>query len=154
MPSSENIYKIIGDLTDEIANLRVDLSETHKEVRDLRETLTSRVPASDSGIVPEETAKAEVAATARVVTTDEVEPEEEDQVFTGVRDFRGNKLYLHDLVTLRTPSGGIFAIRNKYQKGDTAVISGVTNNYDIKVKDPKSPKLQHTVRKGSNVVKL
>ena len=157
MTKTENIYKVIGELIEEINNLRIDLSATKKEVFDLRQALASHVPSTEeegTAVAPEQATKTEVAPTARVVTTEEYEPEEEDRVYSGVRDHHGNKLYLHDLVTLRTSSGGIFAIRGKYQKGDTAYISGVTSNYDIKVKDPNSPKLQHTVRKGMNVDKL
>ena len=158
---TENIYEIISDLSDLIIDLQVDLSETKKQVRILREVLTGEgEPAEATTVQAEplreasEDRRPTTQSVARRVETAEETLEENDlSLYTGVTDFYGKKLYLNDLVILRTSSGGLFATRRNYQKGDTAIVCGVTRNKDIKVRDPINKDIKETVRKGDSVIR-
>ena len=146
---SENIYEIISDLSNLIIDLQVDLSETKKQVRILREVLTGQGAPAEATTVQAEPLR---EVPRRVERTEE---EEEDNLslYTGVTDYHGRKLHLNDLVILRTSSGGVFARRRHYQKGDRAIVCGVTRNKDIKVRDPTNQDINPTVRKGDSVIR-
>ena len=175
--TTDNIYDLVKDLTNEIKNLRVDLRETKEVVKQLLRKGTSPIASDDSSErVP--TPPANIVSSGEGSDDrlymfrndgddceslhdylgennhDLDESDITERIDTGVRDSKRKRLYVNDRVRLNTNSSGIFFLNRQYRKGDIVTVIGPTKNGYIKVIDASVPGIRHTVRKGAKVTNL
>ena len=135
----EQLIKEVRDLKIGLADTKKQLAKTTAESKELRKLLTAE--------------KERTTANGNTPKGDSSIEAKPPGIPTGITDERGEELFLDDIVRLITPSTGSFLRLNKFQKGDSVEVYGITKNHDLKVRDPENHKLR-TVRKGESVIRL
>ena len=133
--SYEQLISEVQNLQIGVAEIKDQLAEQTAESKKLRKLLEKKNKRTD---------------TKKGESSSESKP---PGIPTGITDERGEELFLDDLVRLTTPSTGRFLRLNKFQIGDTVEVYGITNNHDLRVRDPENHKLK-TVRKGESVIRI
>ena len=138
----EQLIKEVHDLKIGLADTKKQLAESTAESKELRKLLCAEKENNKRSTAKGNSPKGNSSSEAKP-----------PGIPTGITDERGEELFLDDIVRLITPSTGSFLRLNKFQKGDSVEVYGITKNHDLKVRDPENHKLR-TVRKGESVIRL